>query len=56
MVAIGGSMCQYEENMKAYLDVIKKLYKDLVTVAKDSETGEVRVHSFVFQIEAITGL
>ncbi len=38
------------------MDVIKRLYKDLVTVAKDAESGEIRVHSHVFQIESITGL
>lgn len=34
-IALGGSICQYEENVNEYLDVTKKLYKDLVTVAKD---------------------
>ena len=56
MVAIGGSICQYEENIKEYMDVIKNLYKDLVTVAKDQDTGEIKVFSQVFLVEAIEGL
>ena len=35
MLVIGGSICQYEDNVEEYLDVLKNLYKDLVTVAKD---------------------
>ncbi|TNV76267.1 hypothetical protein FGO68_gene6052 [Halteria grandinella] len=56
MVFIGGSMCQFDENLKEYLEVIKKLYKDLITVAKDPETGEIKVMSQVFLIEQIDGL
>ena len=37
-ISLGGSMCQYENNIKVYLDVIKVLYKDLVTVAKDPDS------------------
>jgi hypothetical protein len=56
MLVIGGSMCQFDDNAKEYLEVVKNLYKDLVTVAKDSETGEIRVHSHVFLVESIEGL
>lgn len=56
MLVIGGSMCQFDDNAKEYLEVVKSLYKDLVTVAKDSETGEIKVHSHVFLVEAIDGL
>ena len=37
-IVLGGSMCQYEHNIQEYLKVIKMLYKDLVSVAKDPET------------------
>jgi len=56
MVVIGGSINQYDDDAKIYLDVLKGIYKDLVTVAKDPETGEIRVHSHVFMIESIDGL
>jgi hypothetical protein len=35
---------------------VKNLYKDLVTVAKDPDTGDIKVHSQVFLVEAIEGL
>ena len=56
MVVIGGSINQYDDDAKIYLDVLKGIYKDLVTVAKDPETGEIRVHSHVFMVESIDGL
>ena len=56
MIVIGGSICQFDDNAKEYLEVIKGLYKDLVTVAKDQDTGDIKVHSQVFMIEAIDGL
>ena len=56
MVAIGGSICQYEDNLKEYLNIIKNLYKNLAKVAKDQETGDIKVHSHVFLIQAIEGL
>lgn len=37
-ITIGGGVCQYEENIGEYLDTVKKLYKDLICVAKDPDT------------------
>lgn len=51
-VTIGGGMCQYEDEVTDYLEVIKGLYKDLVAVTKDNESGELKVQSKVFQILA----
>eukprot|EP00347_Sterkiella_histriomuscorum_P018293 403346062 len=56
MISIGGSICQYEENVKDYLDIVKSLYKDLITVAKDQDTGEIRVYSHVFLVESVQGV
>ncbi|CDW85539.1 UNKNOWN [Stylonychia lemnae] len=56
MISIGGSICQYEENLKEYLDLIKNLYKDLITVAKDQDSGEIKIYSHVFLVEAVEGL
>jgi hypothetical protein len=55
MIVIGGSMCQYEDNVQEYLNVLKMLYKDLITVAIDPESGEIKVHSFAFQITGVDG-
>ena len=49
-IVIGGGICQYEDYMDDYLEVIKAIYKDIVTVAKDSESEEVKVISKVFQL------
>ena len=49
-IAVGGGMCQYEDEITDYLEVVKGLYKDLVSVTKDSESGELKVLSKVFQL------
>ena len=56
MLVIGGSINQYDDNLKEYLDVLKGVYKGLVTVAKDPDSGEIRVVSHVFLVEQIDGL
>ena len=53
--AIGGGVCQYEDKIKPYLDCVKVLYKDLVCVAKDPDTKEIKCFSLVFRIDDITG-
>ena len=53
--AIGGGVCQYEDKIKPYLDCVKLLYKDLVCVAKDPDTKEIKCFSLVFRIDGITG-
>ena len=35
-------MCQYDEEVTEYHTQTKNLYKDLVSVAKDQETGEIK--------------
>ena len=54
-VSVGGSICQYEGNINDYLDVVKMLYKDLVVVAKEPESGEVKCFSQVFRIDQLLG-
>ena len=48
-------MCQYEDNIKEYLDITKIFYKDLVTVAKDPDSLELKCYSLVFRIDTIVG-
>ena len=48
-------MCQYENNIKEYLDLVKHLYKDLVVVAKDPDSQEIKCYSQVFRIDSILG-
>ncbi|KAI9088306.1 hypothetical protein DFS34DRAFT_627130 [Phlyctochytrium arcticum] len=49
-LCLGGALCQYEDEITPYLDVTKKLYKDLISVVKDSGTGQLRVASRVWKV------
>ena len=46
-------MCQYEDLATDYLDITKNLYKDLVSVGKDPDSGEIKVQSYAFEIKGI---
>ncbi|XP_014209076.1 uncharacterized protein C11orf70 homolog [Copidosoma floridanum] len=37
MLVLGGSLCQYEDELQPYLDVTRKIYKDLVRVEKKED-------------------
>nr|XP_039251261.1 cilia- and flagella-associated protein 300-like [Styela clava] len=51
-ICIGGSICQYEDMIEPYYEVTKSLYKDCVSVQKDSSTNEIKIVSKVFKITA----
>lgn len=50
-LVLGGGLCQYEDEINAYLDTAKGLYKDLVAVGKDQASGELRVLSRVYSLQ-----
>jgi len=50
-LVLGGGLCQYEDEISAYLDTAKGLYKDLVAVGKDQASGELRVLSRVYSLQ-----
>ncbi|PAA57442.1 hypothetical protein BOX15_Mlig023179g2 [Macrostomum lignano] len=50
--AIGGRLCQFEDSIHPYLDIVKALYKDLITVQKDPETRKLQVISHVYKVVA----
>lgn len=54
-ISLGGSVCQYETNIQEYISIVKLLYKDLVSVAKDPDTQEIKCYSQVFRIDEIDG-
>jgi len=54
-ICLGGSVCQYEDDARPYIDTTKFLYKDLVSVHKDSNTKELKVSSIVLKISAWAG-
>ncbi|XP_013418162.1 uncharacterized protein C11orf70 homolog [Lingula anatina] len=51
-ICLGGQVCQYEDEVKPYLDMTKNIYKDLVSVQKDPSTKELKVVSQVLQVTA----
>jgi len=54
-VCMGGGMCQYEDDIRPYLETVKGLYKDLVSVQKNPSTKALEVTSFVYQLEEAEG-
>jgi cilia- and flagella-associated protein 300 len=54
-IVVGGSMCQWEDNVRPYLEAARATYKDLLSVAKDALTGGIRVQSAAFQVTALKG-
>ena len=54
-IVVGGSMCQWEDNVRPYLEATRMTYRDLLSVAKDALTGSIRVQSATFQVTALKG-
>jgi cilia- and flagella-associated protein 300 len=55
-ITLGGALCQYEDSVKPYLDLTLKVYKDMVAVAKDGETGDIKVISHVHKVTKVGGV
>jgi hypothetical protein len=49
-IVIGGSLCQYENNIQPYLDMTKCFYKDIVSAAKDPDSGKIYIRSVPIEI------
>ncbi|OWF56688.1 uncharacterized protein C11orf70 homolog [Mizuhopecten yessoensis] len=49
---LGGKICQYEDNIDPYLEVTKQVYKELISVQKNSETKDLSIISSVFKVTA----
>lgn len=54
---IGGSLCQYEDNMEPYIEATKLIYKDLIAVARAQEeagdSDKLKVTSYVYKIHTL---
>ncbi|BHF73324.1 hypothetical protein SprV_0401640500 [Sparganum proliferum] len=50
-ICIGGELCQFENEMNPYLDFVRSLYRDLVSVQKDQASKELRVVSHVYSLK-----
>ena len=49
-LALGGGICQFEDEVTPYFSATQRLYKDLVSVYKDGESGQIKISSHAFQI------
>ena len=52
-IVIGGSLCQYENNVEPYLEMTKDFYKDIVSAAKEPETNKIYIRSVPVEILSI---
>ena len=50
---MGGSLNQYEDNLTTYLEWTKSLYKSVVSVKKQAESGNIFVESVAVEIKKI---
>ena len=53
-IALGGALNQFEQSATEYMEATKDMYKDLVCVAKDENTNEIKPMSMVFRINSVT--
>jgi len=53
---LGGPLNQYEDEIGPYFDTVKKMYKSLIGVGKDTKTGQVFCTSTVVKVTAAEGL
>ncbi|XP_062392052.1 cilia- and flagella-associated protein 300 isoform X1 [Sardina pilchardus] len=49
-ICLGGELCQYEDSINPYLDTVKVIYKDLVSVQKDRETKQINIASTILKV------
>lgn len=50
LLAIGGSMCQHDDRLDAYLASTKALYRALVAVYRTKATGDIAISTKAFRI------
>lgn len=50
LIAVGGSMMQYEDCVEPYLDIAKGIYKDFLTVHRSQATGKVEIANRVYVV------
>merc|ERR1712023_197704 len=54
-LVLGGSMCQWEDNIEGYLEATKLIYKDMVKARKSAETGQVEITTQAYQVHHVEG-
>ncbi|KAF7697076.1 cilia- and flagella-associated protein 300 [Silurus meridionalis] len=51
-IVLGGELCQYEDIISPYIETAKTIYKNLVSVQKDSETKVISIISTILKVSA----
>ncbi|XP_034016043.1 cilia- and flagella-associated protein 300 [Thalassophryne amazonica] len=49
-LCLGGELCQYEDTIDPYISATRKIYKDLISVQKDTETKKISIVSTVLKV------
>ncbi len=52
-LVLGGGLCQFEDQLTPYLDVTRRVYKDLIAVRRVQ--GRLEVASLVYRVTALPG-
>jgi hypothetical protein len=52
-ICLGGACCQFEDALEPYLDAAKKIYKETLSVQKNTTTSKIEVVSVVYRIKSI---
>ncbi|KAG5327726.1 CF300 protein, partial [Pseudoatta argentina] len=55
MLVLGGTLCQFEDVIQPYLDITKKIYKDLIRVQKQNTSNDLFVSTLVLEVVAKDG-
>ena len=55
LLVIGGPLNQSDARIDRYLDMTKKLYKELLTVYKDSDTHQIKAVNKVYLVHSVEG-
>ena len=55
-LVVGGPLCQFEDKLSPYINCVRGLYKDLLKVKKNKNSGNVEVVSHVYSISGVSAL
>ncbi|CAD8149240.1 unnamed protein product [Paramecium pentaurelia] len=53
ILVLGGQLCQYEDDIQAYLDWTKYLYKNTVNARKYADKDEIYIDSYAYEIKKL---
>ncbi|CAH8449195.1 unnamed protein product [Schistosoma guineensis] len=49
-ICIGGEICQQEDEIKPYIDTVRKIYRDLICVQKNPDSKAIEIVSHVYEV------